>query len=177
MKSATKLLTSARGEAHAGLVLEKGLAFWDKDKDGEKLADGAKTAHHKRVSELKVSSAYPAAYNRRSADFQQLEESGRGLAAIAKADGRLIVGLGAKGVTETGITLEHTWGIPVIPGSSLKGLAAAASHHLAKSDDWRKRFKRAGDARTEPYNNFDWLFGSTDHEGAVVFHDAWWISR
>lgn len=36
---------------------------------------------------------------------------------------RLIVGLGAKGALEIGITLHHTTGLPFIPGSALKGLA------------------------------------------------------
>ncbi len=41
----------------------------------------------------------------------------------AQARGRLIVGLGGKGVLEFGLTLQHTSGLPVIPGSALKGLA------------------------------------------------------
>lgn len=40
----------------------------------------------------------------------------------AKTLGRLIVGLGGKGVLETGITLDHVTGLPIIPGSALKGL-------------------------------------------------------
>lgn len=39
------------------------------------------------------------------------------------ARGRLIVGLGAKGALEMGITLHHTTGLPYIPGSALKGIA------------------------------------------------------
>lgn len=38
---------------------------------------------------------------------------------------RLIVGLGHNTVLETGLTLHHTWGLPVLPGSALKGLARA----------------------------------------------------
>lgn len=36
---------------------------------------------------------------------------------------RLLIGLGAKGALEIGITLHHTTGLPYIPGSALKGLA------------------------------------------------------
>ncbi len=39
--------------------------------------------------------------------------------------GRLIVGLGGKGVLETGITLHYITGLPIIPGSALKGLCRA----------------------------------------------------
>jgi CRISPR-associated protein Cmr6 len=38
--------------------------------------------------------------------------------------GRLIVGLGGDNVLETGLTLHHTYGVPLIPGNALKGLAA-----------------------------------------------------
>ena len=33
--------------------------------------------------------------------------------------GRLIVGLGGDNVLETGITLHHTYGVPIIPGSAM----------------------------------------------------------
>ncbi len=38
---------------------------------------------------------------------------------------RLVVGLGHNTVLETGLTLHHTWGLPMLPGSALKGLARA----------------------------------------------------
>jgi len=41
----------------------------------------------------------------------------------AQNKGRLVVGLGGKGVLEFGITLQHVTGLPIIPGSALKGLA------------------------------------------------------
>jgi len=40
----------------------------------------------------------------------------------AQALGRLIVGLGGKCAMEFSLTLQHTSGLPVIPGSALKGL-------------------------------------------------------
>ena len=36
---------------------------------------------------------------------------------------RTVVGLGSKGVYEVGFAFHRTWGFPVIPGSSLKGVA------------------------------------------------------
>ena len=44
--------------------------------------------------------------------------------ATPERDSRLIVGLGSENVLETGIRLHHTYGMPIIPGSALKGLAA-----------------------------------------------------
>ncbi|GAB3438777.1 type III-B CRISPR module RAMP protein Cmr6 [Insolitispirillum peregrinum] len=39
-----------------------------------------------------------------------------------KLESRLLVGHGNVAPTDVGITLHHTWGVPVIPGSALKGL-------------------------------------------------------
>jgi len=49
---------------------------------------------------------------------------------------RLIVGLGRKGPLEVGFTFHRLYGIPIIPGSSLKGIARAyASLVLEKDED------------------------------------------
>lgn len=41
---------------------------------------------------------------------------------VLKTQSRLIVGLGSSHVLETSITLQHIYGIPYIPSSSLKGV-------------------------------------------------------
>ncbi|HDN80164.1 MAG TPA: type III-B CRISPR module RAMP protein Cmr6 [Chloroflexi bacterium] len=49
---------------------------------------------------------------------------------------RLIVGLGRKGPLEVGFTFHRLYGVPIIPGSSLKGIARAyACLVLGKSED------------------------------------------
>jgi CRISPR-associated protein Cmr6 len=45
----------------------------------------------------------------------------------AKADWRMVVGLGAENVHETSMALHHIYGIPYIPGSALKGIARDAA--------------------------------------------------
>jgi len=37
---------------------------------------------------------------------------------------RLLIGHGTTSATDVGLVVHHTWGVPVIPGSALKGLAA-----------------------------------------------------
>lgn len=89
---------------------------------------------------------------------------------VFKCYGRMVVGMGQGGVLENGITLDHTWGVPIIPGSSLKGVTAAAAHRLLEDNAWNKDKDgfAAGDyART--------LFGTVEGAGVVTFHDAWWI--
>lgn len=82
------------------------------------------------------------------------------LLADANCRGRMAVGLGGETVLETGISLHRTWGVPYIPGSALKGLAARA-------------------ARQELENGLDpsvyqLLFGALETAGYVTFHDALW---
>ncbi len=104
-----------------------------------------------------------------------LESGAECLVLEAEVQGRMIVGLGSKGTLEAGIRLDHTWGVPVIPGSSLKGVAAAGAHLLRGENDahWSKPVSPDAGARAD--SDFDVLFGSTDQSGAVRFHDAWWI--
>ncbi len=79
----------------------------------------------------------------------------------ALATGRMVVGLGHASVRESGISLLRPWGLPFIPGSALKGVAASAARQQA-DERWRERGP-----------GFAALFGDADGAGAVVFHDAW----
>lgn len=100
--------------------------------------------------------------------------------------GRLIVGLGSENVLETGIRLHHTYGMPILPGSALKGLAAHYCDHTWGSTD--PKFKKPTSAQntayrnwlagqgTKPEDNFHrLLFGNTDDSGCIIFHDAWFV--
>ena len=78
---------------------------------------------------------------------------------------RLIVGLGSENVLETGITLHHTYGMPIIPGSALKGLAA---HYCDQVWGAEPGYKLDG-----PYHKL--LFGTTKESGCIAFHDAWYV--
>ena len=108
---------------------------------------------------------YSAAFDRWQNSFKSQSCS---RTMTLQTSGRLITGLGGDSVLETGIRLHHTYGIPVIPGSSLKGLAA---HYC--NDVWgntqaggNAEFKRTG-------TYYQVLFGDTTQGGLVVFHDAW----
>ena len=86
---------------------------------------------------------------------------------------RVVVGLGQSGVLETGITLDHTWGLPKLPGSSIKGVAAAAAHLLAEGDEWKKTGGADGsDTAKGVYHAA--LFGDLEEAGLVSFLDGWW---
>jgi len=62
------------------------------------------------------------------AEYQRWQTSVKALNAAPfelTARGRLIIGLGGKGPLETGMTVQYLTGLPLIPGSALKGAARA----------------------------------------------------
>jgi CRISPR-associated protein Cmr6 len=167
-RSALGAVKSMSG-THAGLWLDKFLV--EAVKAAEKVV--VKKALLLEAAACGVPEGYADAFKRWRDGLEADAEAGRMTIGKATVQGRMIVGLGAKGPAEAGIRLDRTWGTPMIPGSSLKGLAAASAHLLANSAAWEKPGENP--RRIDEFNDFDWLFGSTDHQGAVVFHDAWWV--
>lgn len=174
MKSRRAVLSSVRrpAEAHVGLWIDKFVE--QQPEKGGKNDDDAKAArgqHLRDAASLLWPAAYGRAFERRQRLFEATPDCGASIlvTAEATAKGRLVVGLGEESVLEVGIHLDHTWGVPVIPGSALKGLAAAAAHQLAEDEAWRKGTE--GKPAGESYAT---LFGSTDDQGKVAFLDAWW---
>ncbi|MGH8652505.1 MAG: type III-B CRISPR module RAMP protein Cmr6 [Gammaproteobacteria bacterium] len=105
---------------HAGLLLACYLRVPVKDK--EKHPGERRLLFEAAIKSTRSAGAlYEKAYLRRLDDFKKLPSRAEGLFEVK---GRLIVGLGGENVLETGISLHHTYGVPIIPGSSLKGLAA-----------------------------------------------------
>ena len=82
----------------------------------------------------------------------------------------MVVGLGAESVLEVSIGLHRTYGVPYIPGSALKGLAAAAAHKKLEDPAWRKIGE---DGKIGASHKI--LFGDQESSGYVTFHDALWV--
>lgn len=74
----------------------------------------------------------------------------------AKCSTPLAIGLGSESPIEVGMTFQHTYGMPMIPGSALKGLVRRA---LFASGN--------GQAAEE-------MLGKQEQAGACVFFDAWY---
>jgi len=84
-----------------------------------------------------------------------------------------VVGLGAEGVLENALMLHRAYGVPIIPGSALKGLAAAYAHNRLADEGWRKP-----PLEPNPKSSFsahEILFGSTRSAGYVTFFDALYV--
>src|SRR5690606_25047808 len=82
----------------------------------------------------------------------------------AEVSGRLAVNLGSESVLETSIALHRTYGVPYIPGSALKGLAAHYVIHYQDGDKWGRESEA-----------FKILFGDTTSAGFVTFYDALYV--
>ncbi|EJV3735841.1 type III-B CRISPR module RAMP protein Cmr6 [Vibrio cholerae] len=134
-----------------GLLLQKGL-----------LDANQKTGHLKEIVKLPASPEYKNGFNRW---FDLTNDENRFSQTAMTLENRLLIGLTGNGALETGCSLSRNYGMPYIPGSSVKGIARAwANQHLAGHSD-----------------ELEQLFGSADSEqpyrvsGLVTFHDAWWI--
>ena len=82
---------------------------------------------------------------------------------------RFLTGLGRKGPLEIGFTFHRLYGVPIIPGSSLKGLTrswALLCPDQAPEIGGSTPEERADDPL------FKQVFGSTQGQGAAIFYDA-----
>jgi CRISPR-associated protein Cmr6 len=137
---------------HAGAVLDYYLQKQN-DKDNEARL---KVLRQAAAASLRAEKIYAMAFRRWRA--------APAIRRTVAVDGRLIVGLGAQTALETGITLHHTYGTPLIPGTALKGLASHFCAEVWGADE--PRYKEKGAFHHE-------IFGDQDDAGYIAFHDAW----
>lgn len=112
---------------HAGLVLDRYLPIWFEagphpfvsEEKGPFLREFVRSAN----KAYRDSSAPWRAWSRR---HREMVEGWTGaVSVVMRPRWRWVVGLGNQTILETGITLHHTYGVPYIPGSGLKGLTQA----------------------------------------------------
>lgn len=186
-----KLQTADRSRAeHAGLALRRYLKHAvprsGAARDEKESHQNDRRKLHGDVAHAAASSRtlYALAYERWKAAIPTDTSS------VLTVQGRLIVGLGGDNVLETGLTLHHTYGVPFIPGSALKGLAAHycdavwGQRHApdsAKLPDDNHKFRRLrrgevcakNGVHTQTGTFHEILFGTTEDSGHIIFHDAW----
>lgn len=99
----------------------------------------------------------------------------------AAPEWRMVVGLGQSSILETSMVLDRITGIPIIPGSSLKGLAAsyALLCILGKTDrdkdverEYQRFLKKDIPELPEHFESFIQIFGYQGEVGKVIFLDA-----
>jgi CRISPR-associated protein Cmr6 len=146
---------SSQSSTHVGLWLDKYLE--------EQLEGGGekpKTGHFDEVAKKPIPPAYQVFFER----WQQALEQAGAVIRKAQAQGRMAIGLGGESVLETSVTLHRTYGVPYIPGSALKGLAARYARNRLDEQKWEK----GSDA-------YKILFGDSTEAGYVTFFDALYV--
>lgn len=161
---------------HAGLWLDRFLAEQPRTNDTI-TGKHPYTKHIEQLEKWEAPTSYKQFFKRWEQGLQafknQLPAGYTLLTGKATARGRIAVGLGAEGVLENAITLHRTYGIPYLPGSALKGLAAAYAHQYLADETWRHPpIEIAADA---PVTAHEIVFGSTRSAGYVTFFDALYI--
>ncbi|PZA08065.1 type III-B CRISPR module RAMP protein Cmr6 [Meiothermus sp. PNK-Is4] len=114
--------------SHIGLALNTLLPTHDKPKSSQEEHPYSKFV--KRLADSSVPKVYEEAYKRWKATL----EDAIWLEATTRAP--LAIGLGNSSPLENGLALHHTYGVPYLPGSALKGLLrrAAARYGLSEPE-------------------------------------------
>ena len=143
--------------AHAGLLLQRGLTDWE---DSEKAQ---KRALIDTLTKIKKTKLYDLAFDRWLMLTHNQPE--RFAHTTAMIEGRLFTGLATGGTLETGVCTHHTYGVPMLPGSGIKGAVRSYAHSVGLEGKYLQV-----------------LFGSDEDtdsvstaSGALVWHDAWWL--
>lgn len=144
-------LANVSPTAHVGLWIDKFLPHQEK-------GAGQRKADHFEQAVRPVDRLYDDFFKR----WKQSLEGAGAQTHKATVQGRLAIGLGGESVLETSISLHRTYGVPYIPGSALKGLAAHYACNRLK--DWG--------AETYAYKI---LFGNIETAGYVTFYDALYV--
>lgn len=140
--------------AHPGLLIQRG---WT-----ETEPVGSKSSFIERICNLPAPPFYRIAFERWLA---ATKDPKRFVHCAMKIEGRLLIGLTGGGALETGCAVSQTYGMPYLPGSSIKGAVLAwAKNNLGEPDAQNYIFGAEPDA-----------LNPTGLSGEITFHDAWWI--
>jgi CRISPR-associated protein Cmr6 len=150
---------SERSFSHPGLALARYLKTLGEEHSKDKLTDHEKLLN--LMSESKANDSYQRAFDRWTGVMKQKEIQ----ILEAELTSPLAIGLGNESVTEIGLTTHHTYGMPVVPGSSLKGVCRKGAERLRKAGE-------QGDKQSK--QQFNALFGDTNNASYFTFWDAWY---
>lgn len=189
--------------AHPGLLLTRYLKVpvpGGADDRGDHPEARAELLNEAIQASARVGSVYRLAFDRFEKGFEaDNQQSGRSALKPFKVttQGRMVTGLGNASPLETGITLHHTYGVPYLKGSSLKGLVAhycdlvwgnrnpggpddGESYRTAEGQEvritteqlgFRRRRSEADPKGVGRYHEV--LFGTTESAGMITFHGGW----
>lgn len=191
MREQLKTIFPKINDAHAGLLLQRGLIDWETDAEKKALRAEKKTTEKEKLIEtitsVKPNDLYLLAFNR-WLDATHEDGNANFATVTAKVNLRLFSGLSTGGTLETGATTHHTYGMPILPGSSIKGAVRSYTEHLFAERDENDtlKFEKSGNTNKiiiqKNYQQvLDILFGTDSYDdsqedaGYLIWHDAWWI--
>ena len=157
--------------ANSGLLRDRYLRVAVKDKANH---PGARKDLFNAMCEsvFQSNEVYQIAYSRHVASLEALSIQKPNAKGLFLTTGRMVIGLGGENVLETGLTLHHTYGTPLIPGTALKGLASHYCDQVWGASETDQGFrKRQEDEKVGEY--YKAIFGTTEDSGHIIFHDAW----
>lgn len=157
--------------ANSGLLRDRYLRVAVKDKANH---PGARRDLFNAMCQSVVQSneIYQIAYLRHVASLEALSIQKPNAEGLYLTKGRMVIGLGGENVLETGLTLHHTYGTPLIPGTALKGLASHYCDQVWGASETDQGFRRLReDEKVGEYHKA--IFGTTEDSGHIIFHDAW----
>ncbi|MDW8481320.1 MAG: RAMP superfamily CRISPR-associated protein [Meiothermus sp.] len=111
--------------SHAGLALNILLSTHEKPQSGEQVHPYA--ALVKSIAEFVVPKVYKSAFDR----WKETLKDAVWLEATTKTP--LAIGLGNSSPIENGLAIHHTYGVPYLPGSALKGLLRRVAERFGLS--------------------------------------------
>ncbi len=148
--------------AHTGLLLQRGCTDYVRT-GADNAGSGGKAEHIERICKILAPDFYTRAFERWLTATGDPQRFAR---CAMRIDARLFIGLAGGNALETGCALSQTFGMPYLPGSSIKGVVRA---WVEKALPGEPDIKRQ-------------IFGSELSEedkaglsGLVDFHDAWWM--
>ena len=145
-------------DSHAGLCLTRSMREYPEGN----LAGQQKKEQIETVARMSAPMVYKKAFARWKALAQE-----RGFHCLqGKLDGRLYIGVVRENALETGVTVHHTFGMPMIPGSAVKGVCRAQAKAAGLSEKLMGWIFGAGGNEQA---------GAMDEAGMITFFDAWWV--
>lgn len=184
MRNHLKQIFPRVNDAHAGLLMQRGLTDWEENEKS------IKAQLINTIANVTASDLYLLAFNR-WLDATHEDGNDNFATVTAKVDGRLFTGLSLGGTLETGATTHHTYGMPMLAGSSVKGAVRSYTEHLfaERNEDGTLKFEKSDNTnkiivQEQKQQILDLLFGADNDDGDddsqgdagyLIWHDAWWI--
>lgn len=132
-----------------------------------KVSDDNRRPWLEKLAKLAMSPDYARSFERWKSSFSV---TGDRLAEVTLAS-RLLIGHGNASAIDVGLTVHHTWAVPVIPGSALKGLVA---HYVdatyGPADPSKTPWEQQGDERVRAdYQGVTWNRRRIERGPGVVY--------